>query len=107
MNLQLDAGEDIGPMGIPDGFLTPPASAAGAVPPFVITDENGLATVEIAYLIMYAGWIMDRLTASTSALMTENQTSREWYLSATAADIDQCNGVFDSPFGYAVDCPAF
>ena len=109
MNLIMDTGEDVGPMGLPDGFLTPPVSAAGSVPAFVITDETGLARFEIHYLKIYAAWINDNLSVSTSALMTENLATYVWTLNVTADDAAQCDGggVYNSPFGFVADCPGF
>lgn len=106
MSLGLDPLEDIGPMGIPDGHLTPPNSAAGSVPPFVTTDENGIATFDITYLKLYATWVEVRLTASTSVQMTENQTSLSWPLSILSSDADNCEdgGTFNSPFGFVISC---
>jgi hypothetical protein len=48
-----------------DGQLTPPASAAGNVPPIVTTDENGVANFDLVYLKSNAVWIVNRLEAST------------------------------------------
>jgi hypothetical protein len=48
-----------------DGQLTPPASAAGNVPPIVTTDEYGVANFDLVYLKSNAVWIKNRLEAST------------------------------------------
>jgi hypothetical protein len=107
MNLALDGGEDDGPMGTGDGFLTPPNSAVGSVPANVTTDATGTATFEITYLKLYAQWVRAHLEASTSVQMTENLASLNWLLDLSAADAAQCEGtiaVFDSPFGHAYSC---
>lgn len=102
MNLALDSGEDAGPMGRPDSFLTPPNTAAGTVPASVTTDANGVATFEITYLKMYATWVAVHLEASSSVQMTESKASLKWVLGVSTEDADACEagGVFDSPFGY-------
>ena len=48
-----------------DHQLTPPASAAGNVPPIVTTDENGVANFDLVFLKSNAVWIVNRLEAST------------------------------------------
>jgi len=60
-NLILDLGEDFNG----DNQLTPPASAAGNVPPIVTTDENGVANFDLVYLKSNAVWVVNRLEAST------------------------------------------
>ena len=75
-NIILDPGEDVGPAppGViaPDGELTPPLSAAGGVPPTVITEENGIASFDLSYLKSSAGFIEIEITASTVVSGTEN-----------------------------------
>ncbi len=105
MNLSLDASEDDGPMNVPDGFLTPPNSAAGTIPASVITDATGKASFTITYLKFYASWIHAHLEASTSVQMTESLATLDWRLSVTAEDAADCSTarkVFDSPFGYTM-----
>lgn len=66
-NLILDPGEDFNG----NGILTPPNSAAGALPATVQTDETGLAAFELAYLKNQADWIVDRVRASALVQGTE------------------------------------
>jgi len=98
-NLALDAGEDIGPMGVADGFLTPPNAAAGSVPTSKTSDASGLASFQITYLKQYAKWIEVHLEASTAVQMDQNLTSMDWVLEVTEADTQNCQEVFNSPFG--------
>lgn len=105
MNTILDPGEDVGPMGQPDGFLTPGRSAAGAVPAFVTTDASGLATFEVTYPRQYAVWIEDRLTVATNKQMTENRHDREWVLNYATVDLSENFAANEgSPFGSVPEC---
>ncbi len=75
-NLILDSAEDRNG----DGFLTPPNSAAGAIPRYVTTDENGVATFELIYTKSSAAWIEDEFTATTLVLGTETKTTSTFWL---------------------------
>nr|HOO89338.1 Ig-like domain-containing protein [Syntrophales bacterium] len=75
-NLILDSGEDRNG----DGFLTPPISAAGSIPPYVTTDENGVATFDLIYLKSSAAWIEDEFTATTFVHGTETKTTYTFWL---------------------------
>ncbi len=75
-NLILDPGEDSNR----DGSLTPPISAAGSIPPYVTTDENGVATFDLIYLKSSAVWVEDEITATTYVLGTETKTTSTFWL---------------------------
>ncbi|MDD5604241.1 MAG: Ig-like domain-containing protein, partial [Eubacteriales bacterium] len=75
-NLILDPGED----GNGDGFLTPPISAAGEIPPYVTTDENGVATFDLVYLKSSAVWVETEVTATTLVLGTETKSTFTFWL---------------------------
>jgi hypothetical protein len=60
--------------------LTPPSSAAGALPGTVITDENGVAEFNLVYLKDSAAWIEAEITASTVVLGTETQSVVKFFL---------------------------
>lgn len=74
-NLINDPGEDKNG----DEKLTPPSSAAGAIPESVKTDENGVATFELIYPKQSAGWIEAEITASVVVSGTETKSSyKQW-----------------------------
>jgi len=75
-NLILDPGEDRNG----DGSLTPPISAAGSIPPYVTTDENGLATFDLIYLKSSAAWVETEVTATTYVLGTETKSTYTFWL---------------------------
>ncbi|MDH5784170.1 MAG: Ig-like domain-containing protein [Chromatiales bacterium] len=85
-NLVLDAGEDRSS----DGSLTPPISAAGAIPSSVKTDANGVATVDLVYLKDYAGFINNALSATAIVSGTETKATLNFWLSALKADVSAC-----------------
>ena len=76
MNLVNDPGEDVNM----DGFLTPPNSSAGALPPPVTTDVNGVANFDLVYLKANAAWVTVRITAYTQALGTETTSHIDFTL---------------------------
>jgi len=90
-NLFLDAGEDTNQ----DGEITPPNSAAGAVPDSVTTDASGVANFNLTYLKGSAVWIVNRIRASTIVLGTETSSSTTFrlpYLESEAGELP------DSPY---------
>ncbi|RMF69917.1 MAG: hypothetical protein D6743_01085 [Calditrichaeota bacterium] len=80
-----------------DGGLTPPSSAAGSVPPTVVTDANGVATFDLVYLKQYALWIDTKITATTQVLGTETRTEVTFTLPALEKDLNPCR-LPPSPF---------
>ena len=90
-NLFMDPGEDVNN----DGELTPPNSAAGNLPPTVITDENGVANFELIYLKGSAEWVSNRIQASTFVHGTETISSLSFILPSYSSDV--CN-LPNSPF---------
>ena len=93
-NVILDPGEDFNL----DGVLTPPNSAAGAIPATVTTNADGLSNFNLTYLKKYAIWITTRIRAKTLVLGSE--TVGELLLDplpVTIGDEEACF-VFDSPF---------
>lgn len=96
-NLILDPGEDVGlDPGHGDGNLTPPSSAAGAVPATVTTDENGVGNFNLVYLKQSAVWIADEITASVVVLGTETTSTLEFRLPYLIPDEPYLP---DSPYG--------
>jgi hypothetical protein len=83
-NLIFDAGEDANL----DGQLTPPSSAAGTVPEYVDTDENGVANFNLVYLKDSACWIEIQFTASTPVLGSETTSATQFWLGWAVADED-------------------
>lgn len=93
-NLILDPGEDVNL----DGILNPPNSAGGALDSLggqitVVTGENGVADFDLVYLKSSAGWITDRVQASTMVQGTEISSSMNFVLpgersEAEAGDLD-------------------
>ncbi len=75
-NLILDPGEDINK----DGELTPPLSAAGNLPAFVITDENGVANADLVYLKNSAAWIEAEITVRVHVSGSEIQKSYNFWI---------------------------
>jgi len=75
-NLTMDPGEDRNG----DGSLTPPISAAGSIPPYVTTDENGVATFDLIYLKSSAAWVETEVTATTYVLGTETKSTYTFWL---------------------------
>ncbi len=80
-------GEDTGTdPGHGDGELTPPSSAAGALPPTVTTDEYGVANFDLLYLKAYAVWIDAEIEASTIVVGTETISTFEFTLRYAKGD---------------------
>ncbi len=63
-----------------NGQLTPPLSAAGAVPGTVTTGANGVGDFELVFLKSSAAWIRVEVTASAVVSGTENQVSQVFIL---------------------------
>lgn len=93
-NLIMDPGEDEN--GNSDGRLTPPNSAAGAVPATVTTAANGVANFDLVYLKQYAVWLSDLISASTLVLGTETTSELPFSLRAVVDDVTAGN-LADSP----------
>ncbi len=75
-NGQMDPGEDVNG----DGFLTPPAVAAGSVPGTVTTGADGTAVFDLTYVKTSAAWIEDQITASTLVFGTETRSTYTFWL---------------------------
>ncbi|MDY0361564.1 MAG: Ig-like domain-containing protein [Desulforegulaceae bacterium] len=67
----MDSGEDVNN----NGKLDPARATAGVVPPFVVTDENGVAQFDYIYQKDYAWWIETEITATTSLFGGEETNS--------------------------------
>lgn len=80
-----------------DGQLTPFNSAAGTVPTYVTTDENGVGEFSLVYGKTYAGWIDDEFVASTQVLGSETRSTTE--ISLSWASGDEPYLPYTSPFG--------
>lgn len=85
-NLILDPGEDVNH----DGSLTPVNSAAGTLPMTVTTDQNGVADFNLVYLKEYAGWITDRVRATTLVMGTQTTSSLEFILPVDLTEAQSC-----------------
>jgi hypothetical protein len=97
-NLIFDAGEDTNG----DGQLTPPSSAAGTVPEYVDTDENGVANFNLVYLKDSACWIEIQFTASTPVLGSETTSATQFWLGWAVADEDNLG---PSPYCHPTTTP--
>lgn len=109
-NLVLDAGEDgvrkrypsppviLVAGGKADGSLTPPNSAAGALPATVTTNASGVATFNLTYTKSNSLWITDRIRAHTIVQGTETLGQVEFRLPALLTDIGPPCLIPDSPY---------
>ena len=99
-NLIMDEGEDINQ----DGQLTPPLSAAGAVPATLVTDETGIANFYLIYTKASSAWIVDELTASTVVSGTETRSTYRFVLPWAKSDAVACL-LSDSPYFFEEVAP--
>jgi hypothetical protein len=80
-----------------DGYLTPANSSGGTVPTTVTTDANGIATFNLSYLKVNAGFVYDILTATTLVQGTETLATTRFWLPALESDVTGCY-LGESPF---------
>ena len=92
-DLYMEPGEDVNH----DGSLTPPNSAAGTLPMTVVTDEKGVANFNLVYLKQFAGWIIDRVRATTIVQGTETTSSLFFTLPGEKTEAE--TGVLRNAYG--------
>lgn len=80
-----------------DGYLTPANSSGGTIPATVTTDANGIATFNLSYLKVNAGFVYDLLTATTLVQGTETLATTRFWLPALESDVTGCY-LGESPF---------
>ncbi len=86
-----------------DNVLTPHNSTAGAVPPLVVTDAEGIGAYQLTYLKQYARWIDVRTRGSTKVQGTETTGTLFFTLPVLRDEADNCDlPGFQSPFDMVV-----
>ena len=95
-NIILDLGEDIGPMGVGDGQLTPHNSDAGAIPRTITTNSEGYASFDHLFGKDFGHWLKVELTASAVVQGSETTTIKTFVLPIKQGDEDKLG---PSPYG--------